>query len=624
MCGIAGFCNFNGQAADQQLLEKMTHSIASRGPDGHGTFTREGVGLGHRRLSIIDLAGGYQPMFNEDDSIAVVFNGEIYNFLELRNSLQAKGHTFKSDHSDTEVIVHAWEEWGEDCVLKFRGMFAFCIVDWNKQCLFLARDHLGIKPLVYEINNERISFASELQALKKDPRFDRSIRVRSLDEYLLLQYIPAPNTIYEKAKKLAPAHRLLISFKGETNGPERYWDVAFKPEEGRSLGEWKERLDAALQESVQKHLVSDVPFGAFLSGGMDSTAVVGVMSRLLDQPVKAFSIGFGESDFDETHYAKLAADRFGVEHLIEQVQPKALDILPDMVKHYGEPFGDSSAIPTYYVCKMARAHVPMVLSGDGGDEAMAGYASYYGWALANKAREFKRPFPKNIIRNILSGVNPAAYPPDPIYRDLTYERWLAQINYCWRKIREDLWKDDYAHIIDDRIDQIHDPFMAYKDKLHPIQLAQYIDYQTYLPNDILTKVDVASMMHGLEVRTPLIDRGFLDEVLKIPATTNFKLAKDGKSFDGKRVLKAWLRDYFPNDFIDRKKMGFSIPLKEWFDVSGELRGALEERLLDTSSPLCNYFKPEALSKLVENHNVKYDHSAQLWLLFFLAEWLEQN
>ncbi|MDE3156786.1 MAG: asparagine synthase (glutamine-hydrolyzing), partial [Acidobacteriota bacterium] len=378
MCGIAGLLCTDGMPAPRPIVDGMTAALAHRGPDGSGVTLRGAAGLGHRRLAIIDPASGAQPLSNEDGRLWITFNGEIYNYRDLRTDLEAHGHRFRTQ-SDTEVVVHAYEQWGAAAVPRLRGMFAFGIVDERDGHLFLARDPLGIKPLYYAQTPTLTAFASELQALRPVPGLDWTLDIRAIDQYLRLQYIPAPRTVYAHVRKLPPAHTLRIEFDGHTQGPREYWQIRFQPEFRRTEREWLDALDEVLRRSVRAHLVADVPFGAFLSGGLDSSAVVAYMAQELDAPVETFSIGFEEQDFTELHYAEQAARRWQTHHHAEIVRADCLELLPALVRHYGEPFGDSSALPTFLVSRMARGAVPMVLSGDGGDEAFGGYNDYGTW-----------------------------------------------------------------------------------------------------------------------------------------------------------------------------------------------------------------------------------------------------
>lgn len=605
MCGIVGLINKDCKV-DETLLGKMSEKLKHRGPDGHGIHTYNQFGIGHRRLSFIDVKGGAQPLCNEDGSIWITFNGELYNFQELRNELEFQGHVFKTK-SDTEVIIHAYEEWGVDCPKRFRGMFAFAILDQNKKEVFIARDHIGIKPLYYSVQDGFTAMASELQAFKILPEFDFSLDLKAMDQYLWFQYIPAPHTIFNKVKKLEPGHSMSFNAEGKVIHHQKYWFFNFKPNNKISTLEWEEMLDSAIKDSVKKHLVSEVPFGAFLSGGIDSTAVVTYMQEVLDYPVKTFSIGFEESSFNELPYAQQVADKLGTDHTVKIVKPKALDILPDLVKHYGEPFGDSSAIPTYYVSQIASEKVKMVLSGDGGDEALAGYKSYasfmnYQYIQAHSG--FKQK-----AYSLASRVSPKKYP--PLH---SLEKWYPYIQYLAYDWRKGLWKEDYQ----DFVNVTSEEFQAYyvdTKKYSPIHKLQYLDLKTYLPCDILTKVDVASMMHSLEVRTPLADKELWELSAQIPAEVNLNSVNG--QWSGKQLLKKILEKHYPKDFIYRKKMGFSIPQEKWFGTKNTTRTRLEEMLYDPGSHISAYFTIEGIERILNSNNY-----GAMWLLLFLEFWLK--
>lgn len=583
MCGIAAILR-QDRCATEHEIRAMTQLLAHRGPDGEGVWVQGRVALGHRRLSIIDLETGRQPMSNEDGSIWISFNGEVYNFRELRSQLEQKGHVFRTK-SDTEVIVHAYEEWGKTCTEHFRGMFAFCIIDTRKQCLFFARDHFGIKPLYYFQWNGCFACASELQALKTLEEFPHALDLEVLDQYLWLQYIPAPKTIFKRVKKLPPAHCLTVSFDGVLQGPEQYWDTQFEPDAERTQEEWLEELESVLKDSIQVHLVADVPFGAFLSGGVDSSTVVAYMRRILNHPVKTFTIGFEEEDFSELPFAEEASKHIGTEHIAEIVRPDALGILPELVRHYGEPFGDSSAIPTYYVSRLAREHVPMVLSGDGGDEAFGGYQSYMSWME-----------------------NPGIQ---------TTDRWISLMQYLPRDWRVRLWREEYRHVVQERL-AIFDEAFSRTEGQNPLHRVQDVDRRTYLPFSILTKVDVASMMHGLEVRTPFLDVRVWDTISRIPA--NLSMGKNTRgAWEGKLLLKKLIERWYPPELVHRRKTGFGIPLARWFAKEGACRQQLEDRLFDSSSLLSEYFDPAVIKELIDTN-----FSGPLWLLLFLDEWLRQT
>ncbi len=611
MCGIAGIINLNNQPVDPETLAAMTEAVRHRGPDGQGQHIDGGFGLGHRRLSIIDLTGGAQPMSNEDGQVWVIYNGEIYNYSELQKELASAGHRFKSC-CDTEVIVHAYEEWGLRCVERFRGMFAFAVLDARRKELFLARDRLGIKPLVYSREPGRIAFASELQALERLPDLDLCVNLDALDQYLQLGYIPAPTTIYQNVYKLPPGHTMTVTGSGKVLGPERYWDVQFDPDEKPTEQEWLDQLDETIREAVRLRLRADVPFGAFLSGGVDSSLVVAYMAKLLQEPVRTFSIGFGELDHSELPYARQAADSWGTNHHEQVLRPNALEILPDLVRHYGEPFGDSSAVPTYYVSQLARRHVKMVLSGDGGDENFGGYFQY----LVAAGYQRERRTMKASIRHAMGkaaravGILPRLGPLDlwtktvaltsPQDRRTLFRRGGVSVNRVPRSLRTSIKRNG---------------------RLNLISWFQYFDLKNYLPYDILTKVDIASMYHGLEVRVPLLDHKVVELAARIPA--RFKVRRTGDSqFEGKIIFKKLAERYYDKHFFNRKKMGFAIPLQHWFRDCPS--GQLSERLLDPASRLTDLFERTALETVVNQRQEHSLYSTRLWLLLFLAEWFRQH
>ena len=609
MCGIVGILNFNQKPVDPGLIRQLTDLISHRGPDGEGFEVRGAAGIGHRRLSIIDPALGHQPMFNEDRSIAITFNGEIYNFKEIRLRLLALGHRFTT-HSDTEVIIHAYEEWKEKCVEQFRGMFAFGIVDFSNRLLFIARDHFGIKPLYYHWTEESLAFCSEFHPLTKIPGINLSLDLAAIDEYLWLQYIPAPKTAVNEIKKLLPAHRITIGFDGTTTGPECYWEHSFKPNYERSQAELVDTLDELLEDSVRAHLVADVPFGAFLSGGIDSSLVLAYMSKILGRPVEAFSIGFEESNFDETGYATTAAKLFGANHHIERVSVDALGTLPSLVRHYGEPFGDSSAVATYYVSKMARQRVPMVLTGDGADESFAGYWSHRDFLTryAAPSRHIERDYS---IKNITSGFDKASdY--DPSIAD-----WLEFVNYLPTRNRMSLWKEEFQDFCPGPIEVFRKEFQKAA-KFGLCHRVQYLDQKTYLPYDILTKVDIASMMNGLETRTPFVDLRIFEFAATVPEKYSIGIGPTGE-WEKKLLLTKVAEKYFPKDFVYRPKMGFAIPVTKWFSTGGKLHGELKARLLAKDNSISQLFNLDVVEAML-NANM----TGQLWTLLVLDEWLTQN
>jgi asparagine synthase (glutamine-hydrolysing) len=625
MCGIAGIIRWKGNPQRAGEVERMTAAIAHRGPDGVGFLRREGVALGHRRLAIIDPELGIQPMANEDETVWITYNGELYNFPELKSELQSKGHRFVT-HSDTEVVIHAYQEWGPECVRKFRGMFAFALADFRRRQLFLTRDHLGIKPLYYRVGDGYVAFGSELPALRQVDDTLPTGSLQAIDLYLRFNYIPTPHTIYNEVYKLPPASYMLINFDGDRKAPVKYWDARFESKDGLSDEDWLERGDEIIRDSVKAHLVADVPFGVFLSGGIDSTLVAWKMSQILEAPVQAFAIGFNEQEFSELAYAEEAARRCGIELHTEIVRDDALQILPDLVSHYGEPFGDSSCIPTWYVSRLARAHVPMVLSGDGGDEAFGGYPRYDIWAQHGPRTEARR-----LVRAAVASTRQYA-PRAGFYwlrqsvKELMKDRndgseWQNLMKFVDDELRRSLWRPEFHHVFDESSQLFKDSDVTARN-WHRLAYAQYLDIQTYLPCDILTKVDVASMYHGLEVRTPLVDKCVIEFAASLPVEQRYRHQNSGKAI-GKYLTKKILGKKFPPDFVHRPKMGFGIPQAQWFLNGNSGRDLWDRVTLEEQSPLFELFDSRQVRPLLDQDNPNFN-SNPLWLMLVLGLWLEQN
>jgi asparagine synthase (glutamine-hydrolysing) len=622
VCGIAGYLRLDGRGAEAREATAMTDRIRHRGPDGDGTFSDGPVALGHRRLAIIDPHGGQQPVMNEDGSFVIVYNGELYNFLELRAELEARGHRFRTQ-CDTEVVVHAYEEWQEGCLDRMRGMFAFAVWDRRDRSLFLARDRFGIKPLLYYSQGPRFAFASEMLAFAALPDYSPSIEMRAVDLYLQFQYIPAPFTIFQEVRKLPPAHWMRVSPDGRVEGPKRYWNLTFAPDETVAEEEWIERLDEALRETVKAHLISDVPFGAFLSGGVDSSTVVGYMSEVLGQPVRTFSIGYEEESLDETIFAREVSRRFGTDHHEEIVRPDALGILPELVRHLGEPMADSSAIPTYYVSRLASRHVKMVLSGDGGDELFAGYTSYPYLLWSQRKPSKLRGRARHAVANLARFIGLRSPLPSP-------ERlWYDNTSYFTEAMRGRLWRPELRTLIPQTRDWYSDQFsLAPKEDL--CARFQYVDVNGYLTYDILPKVDIASMCHSLEVRVPLIDHVFTDLVGRIPSRLKVKWASGDpilrdnvplESAVGKYILKRTAERFFPREFLHRPKRGFDVPIRQW--LGGKVLDETRDRLLG-SRHLQEFFLPSYVGEMVASSEAASRNGWRLWALLFLDEWLLQH
>jgi asparagine synthase (glutamine-hydrolysing) len=592
MCGIAGIiAPFPAERLKAGALA-LANAQQHRGPDGSGVRVLSPVALAHRRLSIIDLEAGAQPLANEDDTVWITFNGEIYNYRELRRTLEQRGHRFRT-RSDTEVIVHAYEEWGDRCVVHLRGMFAFAIADTRRQRVFLARDHFGIKPLVYLEQPGWFAFASELQAFHclADARLD--LDVRAIDEYLALQYIPAPRTIYQQVRKLPPGHTMAVDFDGRVHGAQRYWRPQFNPAAVRDENDWIEAFESTLRDSVRAHLISDVPVGAFLSGGLDSTAVVALAQEEMTTPVHTYSIGFRDPAHDESAWAAEAATRLGTVHRCEILEVDALEVLPTLVRHYGEPFGDSSAVATMAVAQLAAREVKTVLTGDGGDEGMAGYHSHLAW-----------------LRHV-SQHGGAMLTRPPV------EAWQQFIQYCDPGIRARLWAGDQRGRTLLPIESFEQAWAEARD-LGAVQRVQYMDATTYLPYDILTKVDIASMAHSLETRTPLVDVQVWELLTQMPERLNIGADPQGQ-LGGKMMLKRFLSRYFPDRFVHRRKQGFGVPLSRWFAADGAARGLVDDRLLGSGSTLRTLFDPSPARELLRD-----GRHGPVWVLLVLEEWLRQS
>lgn len=611
MCGIVGLISRYSTCNDGQITN-MLCELEHRGPDDHGVYCFENIGIGHRRLSIIDLEGGKQPIQNSEKNLIITYNGELYNYKEIRKSLQGKGYSFQTS-SDTEVILISYAHWGKECVNYFRGMFAFCIVDTKKRELFLARDHFGIKPLLYAHNSEIFAFASEIQALKPIPEIKWELNLMAIDQYLAYQFIPAPNTIYKEVSKLPPAHFMRVSFFGEVKELASYWEFKFKPDYSRTEEDWIQTLNETIKESISSHLVADVPFGAFLSGGIDSSLVVGYMSQLSASPVKTFSIGFEEDEFSELRFARQVAEFWGTDHFEAIVKPDALAILPELVKHYGEPFGDSSAIPTYYISQLARKHVPMVLSGDAADELFAGYESYSSlWSRQLSPVPEHLPAYKKKIYSVLNTIFSKKYP----LRTSTLSDWQRNIQYYGSIERMRLWKPEFSNQFKNT-DATYERIWTESGDYSHFQKAQNLDFKTYLPYDILTKVDIASMMNSLEVRTPYLDIKVVELASKIPET--FNINKSSGSWVGKQLLKKIVSKDMGNEFAYRTKMGFAVPIQKWFGEDKNGKKEIQARLLDRGNGLDQLFSRLNLEEVATGKN-----GGQQWLLVFLQEWLNQN
>lgn len=624
MCGIVGIIDLQGKRAiDTSLLTRMNQSQLHRGPDEAGVHVEPGVGLGHQRLSIIDLSGGQQPMFNEDRSVVITFNGEIYNFRLLMAELKRFGHNFRT-HSDTEVIVHAWEQWGERCVERLRGMFAFGLWDRKRQCLFLARDRLGVKPLFYAHTNDgHLIFGSELKALMCHPGLTPELNPSAIEDYFAYGYVPEPRTIFQQAYKLAPGYTLLQT--GATLArPKQYWDIPFTPHPAMSEETAGSELMARLRQAVEIRLVAEVPLGAFLSGGVDSSAIVALMAGLINEPLNTCSISFGDPRFDETHYAATVAQRYHTRHHSLQVGQNDFSLIDQLAILYDEPFADSSALPTYRVCQLARQHVTVALSGDGGDENLAGYRRYR-WHLHEESLRSRLPLAlRRPIFGFLGQVYPKAdWAPRALRAKTTFEAlsrdsvaaYFHSVSIVSDAMRTRLFSPAFNRSLNGyraiEVLRRHAGTSPAQDALAQIQ---YLDLKTYLVGDILTKVDRASMANGLEVRAPLLDHELVEWISGLPS--NLKLS----SGEGKYIFKKALQPYLPQEILYRNKMGFSVPLATWF--RGPLRKRLQQSLLGPTLSSCGLFNMSFVRELIDRHQSgRCDYSAALWSLMMFESFL---
>jgi len=625
MCGITGLFDTRGRRDfDRALLTRMNDSQTHRGPDGKGLHLEPGVGLGHRRLSIIDIATGQQPLYNEDGSVVVVFNGEIYNYQELIPELQALGHTFHT-RSDTEVIVHGWEAWGERCVERFRGMFAFALYDRNRQQLFLARDRLGVKPLFYALLPDgTLLFGSELKSLLVHPGLRRDIDPCAVEEYFAFGYVAEPRSIFTGTQKLPPAHTLTITRGKPLPVAREYWDVRFSLDSRIALPEACEELNRRLEESVRLRMISEVPLGAFLSGGVDSSAIVATMARISPNPVNTCSIAFNDPAYDESRFAQQVADRYGTRHFVDRVESDDFDLIDELARLYDEPYADSSAIPTYRVCQLARKHVTVSLSGDGGDESFGGYRRY---KLHLAEERLRAAVPLGIRRPIFSLLG-RAYPKADwaprVFRAKTTFEALARDSvqayvHTMSLVREPTRSSMFTPALRSRLNgyTAAEVFMRHARRAgtdDPLALIQYIDLKTYLVGDINTKVDRASMAHSLEVREPLMDHPLIEWLATLPSSLKMH------SQEGKYVLKKAMEPLLPAEIMYRPKMGFAIPVAQWF--RGPLRQRLRESVLGSRLMDTGMFNGTVLRDLVESHESgRRDHSSALWTLVMFEAFL---
>src|SRR6266850_7004763 len=622
MCGIVGIVRNDAKAVDEVLLSRMCAAIQHRGPDEDGFYINGPVGLAMRRLSIIDLKGGQQPIHNQDRTAWIVFNGEIYNYLELRQKLEKLGHTFYTN-SDTEAIIHAYDRYGADCAKHLRGMFAFAIWDERTQELFLARDRVGKKPLLYAEVNGQFIFGSEFSAPLQHPDIGKDINAEALHHYLSFMCVPAPLTAYQAIKKLEPGHSLRWR-RGEIE-IQRYWQPDFSKKIDISEEEAGERAIDILRDAVKVRLMSEVPLGAFLSGGIDSSAVVALMSEESSEPVKTFSIGFEEQDFSELEHARRVAEHVGADHHEFIVRPDAMEILPTLVEHYGEPFADSSAIPSYYVSKETRQYVTVALNGDGGDECFAGYERYAAMNLAQRYANLPgavrggvgsvvRALPgfearQNPLRKAKRFIAAASMPP--------VERYLRWVSAFDEQAKVNLYSENFRHeTANFSTAGIIAPWFAKANGAGIVDASLLTDTMTYLPNDLLVKMDIASMAVSLEARSPFLDHHLMEFAASLPE--NLKLRRLTTKYLLKRVLKKLV----PTENLTRSKMGFGVPIGHWFRVA--MQPFLRQTLLSDKAVARGLFRPEMLRGIIDQHvESKADHSHRLWSLLMLELWFER-
>src|SRR6266568_4250650 len=612
MCGIAGFIDAERSRENaEQLIDRMCQVIRHRGPDDQGAWVGDGVALGIRSSDLIDLAGGHQPIFNEDQSILVILNGEIYNYCELQKELQERGHHFRTN-SDTEAIVHAYEEYGDDCVKHLRGMFTFAIWDRNRQRLLAARDRFGKKPLNYYWDGQKLIFGSEIKSIL-EAGIPREINSIALDEYLVYRYVPTPNTLFKGVMKLPAAH-ILVYENGQIS-TKRYWELPFRPTCKDDEATAIERTRALLKEAVEVRLMSDVPLGAFLSGGIDSSIAVGLMSSMMSQPVKTFSIGFEEDDFSELPYARQVAQHFGTDHHEFFVRPELISVLPQLVWAYDEPFADASMLPTYYVSKLAREHVTVVLTGDGGDEIFGGYIPYRReWLISRipPALRFLLAFGSGFMPDGMRGKKRLG----SLLRDLPTRAVQSQMIFA-ADSRPSLYSPEYYAQVRDHnpYERLTSEFRAVSDLDVRAQL-QYVDVRAYLANDILVKVDKASMFNSLETRAPLLDQYLVEYVASLPSTLR---TRNGVL---KYLLKKVAADLLPAEILTRRKQGFGVPIKHWF--RGDLNGYAHELLLSTRARQRGILDPQFISKMLKAHTSTrlVNQSEAIWALLCLELWFQ--
>ncbi|HSV50999.1 MAG TPA: XrtA/PEP-CTERM system amidotransferase [Burkholderiaceae bacterium] len=625
MCGITGIFDTRGKRAiNPAVLQRMNESQLHRGPDEGDMHIEPGVGLGHRRLSIIDLSTGQQPLFNADKTVVIVFNGEIYNYQDLIPELQALGYKFHTK-SDTECIVHAWEAWGEDCVTRLRGMFAFALWDRNRETFFIARDRMAVKPMYYALLDDgTLLFGSELKSLLAHGGLKRDIDPRAVEEYFALGYVAEPRTIFRQARKLPPAHTLAIRRGQPVGEPREYWDVRFKPNSPIGVDEACATLNEKLKESVRLRMIAEVPLGAFLSGGVDSSAVVATMAGLSAEPVNTCAIGFDDPTFNESEFAQTVADRYKTNHRLEVVKSDDFDLIDTLARLYDEPYADSSAIPTYRVCQLARKHVTVALSGDGGDETFGGYRRYRLHLMEERMRSALPMSVRQPLFKTLGRVYPKADWAPRMFRAKTtfegmardsVEAYFHSVSILRDPMRNELFSDSFKAAINGyNAEEVFRYHAKRADTDDPLALIQYLDLKTYLVGDINTKVDRASMAHSLEVREPLMDHKLIEWMATLPSSLKVR------GQEGKYLLKKAMEPHLSADILYRPKMGFSVPLARWF--RGPLKQRVQDAVLGPRLAETGWFNRAYLEHLVQAHNSgARDYSAPLWTIVMFEAFL---
>jgi len=631
MCGICGILNFNGEPVSDELLTNMNNQLIHRGPDEEGYYinakyrmqndTKCTLAMGIRRLSVIDLETGHQPIHNEDKSIWVISNGEIYNFQELRDNLKQRGHSFCTK-SDTEVLVHLYELYGTSCLKYMNGMFAFALWDGNKHCLFIARDRVGKKPLYYTRIGNNFYFASEIKSLLVIPEFKKEINLMAIHYYLTYQYIPSPMTIFKDVFRLPPATFMVIDSQGGIKSC-KYWSLNFTRKTDLPFHEAKEKIGSLLRDAVRIRMIADVPLGAFLSGGHDSSIIVGLMSQLSSQPVKTFSIGFEEEEFSELEYARILAKKFGCDHHEFIVKPDYIDILPKIVWHYDQPYADSSALPSFYVAKITREYVKVALNGDGGDENFAGYPRYSGLRNFTLVGLPFQIIPHRLFSeflNLIPDIDSSQRRPIRYVKRFLFalNESSSRKNIIWHCYFDDFLKQRiYSDEMKKRFSDIDTyEYLVNLFEQAPangvIDRALYTDINAYLPEDLLIKMDVATMANSLEARSPFLDYRILEFTSSLPSSWKMKI------FSQKFILKRAFQDLLPPEILHRSKQGFGIPVGEW------LRHQWEEYFREiVFSPKAKrgYFDMKQVEALFQEHILgKRDHGYRLWALFMLELW----